>query len=43
MVELLILLPLALLFRSWLQVPTAQDCEDWIVMNEFDWEGQDSA
>ena len=36
MLELLILLVLAVLLRNWLQTPTDQDCEDWIVMNEFD-------
>jgi len=36
MLELLILLGLAYLLRKWLQAPTDQDCEDWIVMNEFD-------
>ena len=36
MIELLILIALAWFFRNRLQAPTDEDCEDWIVMNEFD-------
>ncbi len=43
MLELLILLVLAVLLRNWLQAPTDQDCDDWIVMNEFDVDDQDLA
>ena len=40
MIELILLLGLAWLLRSLLLGPTNQDCEDWIVMNEFN-EGDD--
>jgi hypothetical protein len=40
MIELLILIALAWFLRNWLQAPTDQDCEDWIVMNEME-EGED--
>ena len=36
MMELMILLGLAWMLRNWLQAPTNQDCEDWIVVNEFE-------
>ena len=36
MIELLILMALAWFLRNWLQTPTDQECDDWIVMNEFD-------
>ena len=36
MIELILLLGLAWVLRNWLQAPTNQDCDDWIVMNEFD-------
>ena len=42
MMELMILLGLAWMLRNWLQASTQQDCEDWIVMNEFDVDDQDS-
>ena len=43
MIELLILLGFAWLLRNWLQTPADQDCEDWIVMNEFDVDDKDLA
>ena len=36
MIELLLLIGLAVLLRNWLQAPTQQDCEDWIIVNEMD-------
>lgn len=36
MIELLLLIGLAVLLRNWLQAPTQQDCEDWIIVNEID-------
>ena len=36
MIELILLLGLVWILRNWLLVPTDQDCEDWIVVNEFD-------
>ena len=36
MIELLILCGLFWMLKGFLQAPTQQDCEDWIVMNEFD-------
>lgn len=37
MTDLLILFALASLLRTWIQIPTDHDCEDWIVMTEVDW------
>jgi hypothetical protein len=42
MMELLLLIGLAVLLRNWLQAPTQQDCEDWIVVNEFQVDDHDS-
>lgn len=36
MIELLILTALAWFLRNWLQAPTDEDYEDWIVMNEME-------
>lgn len=41
MIELILLLGLAWMLRNWLQAPTNQDCEDWIVVNEFEYEPED--
>ena len=41
MIELILLLGLAWMLRNWLQAPTQQDCEDWIVMDAFDHEPDD--
>ncbi len=41
MIELIILCGLAWLLKGWLQAPTQQDCEDWIVMDAFDHEPDD--
>ena len=40
MIELVLLCGLAWMLKGFLQAPTQEDCEDWIVMNEFD-EGDD--
>ena len=36
MLELLILLGLAFLLRKWLQAPTNEDCETFIIADEFE-------
>lgn len=36
MIELLLLIGLAVLLRNWLEAPTQEDYEDWIVVSEFD-------
>ena len=36
MIELVLLCGLAWLLKGFLQAPAQEDCEDWIVMNEFD-------
>ncbi|MDA7886475.1 hypothetical protein N9B10_06280 [Pirellulales bacterium] len=40
MIELVLLCGLAWMLKGFLQAPTQEDCEDWIVMNEFN-EGDD--
>ena len=36
MIELVLLCGLAWMLKGFLQAPAQEDCEDWIVMNEFD-------
>lgn len=40
MIELVLLCGLAWMLKGFLQAPTQEDCEDWIVINEFN-EGDD--
>jgi len=36
MIDILILLALAWFLRDWIQIPTDQDCDDWVMMTEVD-------
>ncbi len=42
MIELILLIGLAWMLRNWLRTPTEQDMCDWIVVNEFQVDDQDS-
>ena len=41
MIEFLLLIGLAVPLRNWLEAPTQQNCEDCIVVNEFQVDDED--